>query len=158
MSQETTQPGIGALPAGSIGWRLSRSRAFLRRRRLDAALAQGADPWSKGDLMTRAVQLGSQSERRKIAAGLTSLVHLAAFQQRGSPYRMVRHQLVLEHQEALLALAERLGRFEPVDVAVVAQLALLLTDPASPVYTGGGEPHRLAEVTACCLAGVAEGA
>ena len=64
---------------------------------------------------------------------------------------MVRHELVLEHEEPLRALAERLAQPEPVDVAVVAQLELLLTDPASPVYTGGGDPHDLAEVTSRCL-------
>ena len=49
---------------------------------------------------------------------------------------MVRHELVLAHEEPLRVLAELLGGFEPVDVAVVAQLELLLTDPTSPVYAG----------------------
>jgi hypothetical protein len=35
-------------------------------------------------------------------------------------------------------------------VAVVAELELLLTDPTSPVYAGGADPHRLAEVTSRC--------
>jgi hypothetical protein len=99
----------------------------------------------------RAAQLGSLAERRKVAAGLISLLDLAAFQRRRTSHLMVRHELVLEHQEPLRALAERLGQWEPVDVAVVAQLELLLTDPRSPVYTGGGDPHRLAEVTSRCL-------
>jgi hypothetical protein len=84
------------------------------------------------------------AERRQIAAGLNALLELAAFRQRQSSYHMVRHQLVLEHQESLRALAERLGQPEPVDVAVVAQLELLLTDPASPVYRRGSDPRRLA--------------
>jgi hypothetical protein len=142
---------VGALPSSAPGWRLARIRALVRRRRLDAALADGADPWSEDELVVRAAQLGSLAERRKVAAGLTSLVELAAYQRRGSPYVTVRHQLVLEQRESLLALAERLAQFEPVDVAVVAQLELLLTDPTSPVYTGGGDPHRLAEVTSRCL-------
>jgi hypothetical protein len=142
---------VGTLPSSVPGWRLARIRALVRRRRLDAALADGADPWSEGELVVRAAQLGSLAERRKVAAGLTSLVELAAYQRRGSPYVTVRHQLVLEQREPLLALAERLAQFEPVDVAVVAQLELLLTDPTSPVYTGGGDPHRLAEVTSRCL-------
>lgn len=148
--------GVGAVPSSVPGWRLARIRALVRRRRLDAALADGADPWSEGELVVRAAQLGSLAERRKVAAGLTSLVELAAYQRRGSPYVTVRHQLVLEQRESLLALAERLARFEPVDVAVVAQLELLLTDPTSPVYAGGGDPHRLAEVTSRCLDGAAD--
>ena len=54
---------------------------------------------------------------------------------------------MLEHQESFRALAERLAQPEPIDVAVVARLEPLLTDPASPVCTRGGDPHRLAEVT-----------
>jgi hypothetical protein len=155
MSYSPTQAGIGALPRGAVGWRLTRIRAALRRRRIDAALAQGADPWSAGELMVRAARLGSYAERRKIAAGLTALLDLAAIQQRGSSYHMVRHQLVLEHDESLRALAERLGQPEPVDVTVVAELELLLTDRASPVYRRGSDPHRLAEVTSRCLDSVA---
>lgn len=155
MSHGPTHAGIGALPRGRVGWRVARIRAALRRRRVDAALAQGADPWSAGELMVRAARLSSYTERRKIAAGLTALVDHAAFQQRQSSYHMVRHQLVLEHQDSLRALAERLGQLEPVDVAVVAQLELLLTDPGSPVYRRGSDPHRLAELTSRCLDSVA---
>jgi hypothetical protein len=148
--------GIGPLPRGELGWRVARIRALVRRRRLDAALARGADPWSAAELVVRAAQLGTHTERRKVAAGLFSLLDLAAFQRRRSSHLMVRHELVLEHQEPLRALAERLGQLEPVDVAVVAQLELLLTDPTSPVYTGGADPRRLAEVTTRCLASAAE--
>jgi len=148
--------GIGTLPRSVLGWRLARLRALVRRRRLDAALARGADPWSTGELVVRAAQLSSPAERRKVAAGLISLLELAAFRRHRSSRLMVRHELVLEHEEPLRALAERLGQLEPVDVAVVAQLELLLTDPASPVYSGGGDPHRLAEVTSRCLNGAAD--
>jgi hypothetical protein len=143
--------GIGALPRGVLGWRLAHVRAWVRRRRLDAALARGADPWSAPELVVRAAQLASPAERRKVSAGLVSLVDLAAFQRRRSLCLLVRHELVLEHQESLRVLSERLAQPEPVDVAVVAQLELLLTDPASPVYTHGSDPHRLAEVASRCL-------
>jgi hypothetical protein len=145
---------VGDLPSTALGWRLARIPALVRRRRLDAALARGANPWSSGELFVRAARLGSAAERRKLAAGLISLLDLAAFQRRRSSPLMVRHELVLKHQEPLRMLAERLGQPEPIDVAVVAQLELLLTDPTSPVYTGGSDPHRLAEVTSRCLQGV----
>ena len=148
--------GIGALPRGVLGWRLARIRALARRRRLDAALARGADPWSAAELVVRAAQLASPAERRKVAVGLISLLDLAAFQRGRSSCLMVRHEVVLEHQDSLRALSERLAEPEPVDVAVVAQLELLLTDPASPVYAGGGDPRRLAEVTSRCLDSAAE--
>jgi hypothetical protein len=93
MSYKPTQAGIGALPRGAVGWRLARIRAARRRRRLDAALAEGADPWSAGELMVRAARLGSYAERRKIAAGLDALLDLAALQQRRSSNHMVRPSL-----------------------------------------------------------------
>jgi hypothetical protein len=148
--------GIGALPRSAVGRRLTRIRAFRRRHRLDAALAQGADPWSAGELMVRAAQLGSLAERQKLAAGLVSLVELAEYERRALPYVPVRQLVVLEEREALLALAERLGRPEPVEVAVAAQLELLLTDSSSPVYAGGRDPDGLAKVTSRCLSSLSE--
>jgi hypothetical protein len=34
---------------------------------------------------------------------------------------------------------------------VVAQIAMLLSDPLSPVYEGGKHPQGLAEVTVRCM-------
>jgi hypothetical protein len=67
--------------------------------------------------MGRATKLGSYAERRKIAAGLTAgltaLLDLAAIHQRGSRYHIVRHQLALEHQESLRALANASVSWSP---------------------------------------------
>jgi hypothetical protein len=84
--------------------------------------------------------LGSLSERRTLADGLLKLVSLAERQRRSSPCIGVRHQVVLEQRESLLALAERPGQPAPVSVPVVAQIALVLSDPSSPVYEGGKDP------------------
>ena len=46
---------IGYLPRTVVGRRLTRVRARLRRRRLDRALAQGADPWTDAELLVRSV-------------------------------------------------------------------------------------------------------
>jgi hypothetical protein len=145
-----------AVPRSAIGRRLVRIRAFLRHSQLDTALAAGADPWSAGDLMARAVQLGALSHRRKLSAGLVSLVEIAQHRRADSPYLKVRRGVVLGQREALLELSERLAQIEPVDVAVVAQLTLLLSDPTSPVLTGGGDPAGLEHVTTRCLERVAE--
>lgn len=128
-------------------------RACLRRRSLDAALAQGVDPWSAGELMVRAARLGSLPERQKVASGL---VALAEHQKPASQYLKVRHQVVLEQRESLLALAEHLRQPAPVEVAVVAQLVVLLTDSSSPVFAGGKHPDGLAEAISRCLQSVAE--
>jgi hypothetical protein len=69
---------------------------------------------------------------------------------------MVRHRVVLEQRESLIALAERLFQPAPVAVAVVAQLALLVSDSSSPAYAGGIDPASLAEVTGRCLRSVLE--
>jgi len=65
--------------------------------------------------------------------------------------------VVLEQSQSLMALAELLSQPAPVNVAVVAQLALLLSDSSSPVYAGGSDPDSLAEVTTRCLDSVTEG-
>jgi len=158
MSHETTPATISALPRGAVGWRLARVRAGLRHSQLDAALAEGADPWSAGPLMARAAQLCSLAHRRKVEAGLVSIVELAEHRRPASPYLAIRDRAVLEHREALLALAVRLGQPEPVEVAVTAQLTWLVSHPASPVYAGGSDPEKLADVTAGCLDRVGEDA
>lgn len=158
MTHQTLPAAIGTLPRRAVTRSLARIRAGLRHPRLDAALAQGADPWSTGDLMARAAQLGSLPYRRKVKAGMIALVELAEHQRAASPCLSVRHRAVLEERDSLLALAERLGRPEPVEVAVAAQLSLLMSDPSSPVYARGNHPGELAEVTSRCLDRVADGA
>lgn len=156
MSDAASIAVIAPLPRSMAGRWLVRVRSRCRRAALDAALAQGADPWTGPDLMVRASQLGSLSERRQLASSLYALVAVARRQRASSPFLQVRHRVVLEHRDSLTALAERLLKPAPVDVAVVAQLALLLADSSSPVYAGGRDPHDLAQVTSRCLASVTD--
>jgi hypothetical protein len=151
MSHAASIAGIALLPRSVAGRRLVSIRAYRRRSQVDAALALGADPWSAPELMVRASRLGTLSERRKVAAGLHALVALAARRRRASSFVEVRHRVVLEQRESLIALAECLFQPAPVKVAVVAQLALLLSDSSSPVHAGGSDPGGLAEVTTRCL-------
>jgi hypothetical protein len=149
---------ISSLPCGRVSRHVARIRACVRRHRLDAALAQGTDPWSTGELMLRAARLVSFSERQKVAAGLVTLVALAEHRLPPSSFLEVRRQAVLEQRESLLSLAERLGQPAPVEVAVVAQLALLLSDASSPAYVGGRHPGGLADLLAACVETVWEDA
>ena len=151
MSHAASIDGVSLLPRSVVGRRLVGLRARRRRSQLDAALAQGTDPWSAPELMARASRLGLLSERRKIASGLHRLVVHATLRRRASPFVAVRHEVVLEQRDSLLALAERIFLPEPVDVAVIAQLALLLSDSSSPVYAGGRDPGILADVISRCL-------
>ena len=158
MNHQTLPFALSPLPRRAVARRLARIRASLRHPQLDAALAQGADPWSTGELAARAAQLSSLPYRRKLSAGLIGLVDLAERRQPPSPYLSVRQQVVLEERDSLLALAERLGQLEPVEVAVAAQLSQLLSDPSSPAFVGGHDPSELADLTSRCLDRVEGGA
>ena len=147
---------VPQLPRRRLGWWPARIAARLRRARLDAALAEGADPWAGGAVMVRAARLGSLGHRRLVALRLVHLVAAAERQVRPSPYLPVRHRRVLEHRAELLALAGRLARPAPVEIAVVARLTLLVTESDSPVYAGGADPRRLRHVVSRCLVVVAD--
>jgi hypothetical protein len=149
---------ISSLPRGRVSRGVVRIRAWLRQPRLDAALAKGTDPWSSAELMLRAERLASWSERRHIAAGLVTLVALAEDRLPPSSYLRVRRRAVIEQRDSLLLLAERLDQPAPVEVAVVAELALLLSDASSPAYAGARDPRGLAEITARCVHSVWEDA
>jgi hypothetical protein len=135
--------------------RLSALRARLAAARLDLELANGADPWSSTELMCRAARVSSLVERRKLAAGLEGLVHVAAAKRPmfsvGVP---VRRELVIDYVEELLMVAERLRELEPLDVSLLAELAFLVRDGRSPVYVGGRPPYELTRVTARALAAI----
>jgi hypothetical protein len=127
-----------------------RVRTALRRRRLDAALAAGADPWSAADLMIRASQLSSLSARQEIAAALDELVKRAWENRVASPYLRIRCDVVLEQHDMLLELAAQLREPAPVSVEIVATLAWLAQDESSPVFVGGSPPAGVAETAARC--------
>jgi len=141
--------GISPIPRG-VSYRWARLRAYAQHRRLDKALAEGADPWGDGVLLARAARLGSWAERRKVAADLAHLVALATHRWPASPYHDIRHRLVLDHRDSLFAFADRLDQPAPLDIAVVAQLALLIADRHSPVYVAGRDPAGLVNLIARC--------
>jgi hypothetical protein len=150
---ESTPPpnSVARVPPGPMGRRLIAVRTRLRRRQLDVALALGQDPWMTAELMARAAQLASRPERERLADALEELVGIAERRRAPSPYLRVRDGVVLERREALLALAHRLREPAPVEVAVVARLAILAWDDSSPVYVGGRHPAGVAETATRCL-------
>jgi hypothetical protein len=140
--------GVARLPRGVLGRQLARVHAGLRHNKLDAALADGQDPWSSGVLMLRASALGSLSTRTRLAGSLEALVDGAEL--RSVPPH-IRAGTVLVHRESLLALASRLRELAPVEVAVVARLSKLAWDQASPAYESGDSAALFAEVIARSL-------
>jgi hypothetical protein len=125
-----------------------RVRARAQRAKFDAALADGQDPWSSGAIMSRAAELSSLSTRTRLATSLEALVHFAELQP-VSP--LIRSRIVLLHREALLDLALRLRDLPPVEVAVVARLAMLVWDQASPAFQAGDPPSLFSEAVADCV-------
>src|SRR5829696_1916744 len=146
---------VSTFPRGVMRRQLARISAYVRRRSLDAELAEGVSPWSSPALMVRASRLTSLPERRRLAAGFVAVVALSESDRSAVPTQPVRHRVVWEQRDALLVLADRLAQPAPVEVAVVAQLALLLSDESSPIYVGGSPARGLAEVTSRCLDAVA---
>ena len=143
---------IGPIHASDLAHRWSALRARISVGRLDIELAKGADPWSSAQLMSRAARIGSLGERRKLATALAGVVEVAQAQGPTFSARItIRHRLVVEHAEGLLLLARRLRAPEPVDVAIVAGLALLLRDGRSALYAGGKPPPELTALIARSL-------
>ena len=124
-----------------------RLRVRVSRRGLDALLAEGGDPWSSTVLLTRAAQISSAAHRERVASSLDTLVQIAEYRRRASPYLTVRTSAVLRERETIvalaLALARRLRDPAPVAVGVVARLAVLVWDEMSPVFAGGRPVRKM---------------
>ena len=143
--------GVGVVPRTPAGRGLVHVRARLRRRRLDAALAAGCDPWGSAELIVRAAQLTTVQERRKVALALETLVRCAEQGRPLSAYLRIREPAVLCERERLLTLAARLNEPDPVPAAVMAQLEWLLWNERSPLFAGGDAPEVIGHVTERCL-------
>lgn len=142
---------VAASPRTGLGRLISAGRARWAHHRLDVALADGRNPWSSPALTRRAGILTSQAERQRIASSIVSLVRLAELGRPASACLRIRRNAVLDHREELLALAARLAAAEPVAVATVAQLVLLVRDEGSPVFEGGRPADQVATVVRSCV-------
>jgi hypothetical protein len=141
---------VARFPRRALTRRIAGLWAHVRRRRLDAALAAGADPWSGTGLMLRASRLSSFSERREIAGALEALVAHAEHDGVLSRRRRIRCPVVLEQRDTLLELAARVREPTPVSVAVLATLAWLAQNESSPAFIGGTPPPGMADTAARC--------
>ena len=115
---------VGHEPRGDL---VTRIAVRMRRNRLDAALAQGADPRDSQALGLRASQLRSPAMRECLAAALAGAV---ADARTGQP-ATVEHPQRGETRacaDQLMALAARLRSHQPVDARGVAVVALLVND------------------------------
>jgi hypothetical protein len=116
----------------------ARVRARFGRNRLDAELAQGADPSASAELMLRAEQLRTRGERARLANALTKALgrargpNLGAFTCKGQ-----RRDAAIRHAaDEVLALAARLRDDRPIEVEGVAMAARLVTNRGSSLRRG----------------------
>jgi hypothetical protein len=127
MPEFQTVPGRSRAPGLA-----ARVKARWQRKRLDAALAGGADPRTTSALGLRAEQLRTAEERGRLAMALVDAVH--------------RRAEVGDCAEDLLALARRLRDDLPIDSRGVAMAARLVDDPKGPLRReDGGNLRRAIE-------------
>jgi hypothetical protein len=109
-------------------------RVAWQVRALADALAEGASPWSSGELMLRAERLLRWRTRLRMASALDALVRDANAGVARSPFVSLRRHAILVERGRLEALARRLRDPAAVTPRGVALVSRLLRDPASPAF------------------------
>jgi hypothetical protein len=116
----------------------ARLRLLLLRGRLDSELGAGVDPRTDTALELRARQLVRPRYRRRLAASVHHLVEELEADPAGylSSAVPVQREHVAAARGTLLALAGALRDVDGVNPRGVALTLRLITDPASPLYSG----------------------
>lgn len=122
-----------AVPSRSLALQL---RVAVKRDVLDRQLADGTNPESTPELTLRAAQLTSSRNRRRIARALRQVIADAYHRPFGrSRIVVIRRDAVLEAQEAIETLIERIESPTPVQAQGMALVERILTDSQwSPLY------------------------
>jgi hypothetical protein len=129
-----TQPGSLSL----------RTRVTLHRHGLTRALAAGADPTGRPELAVRAAQLTSERNRSGMARTLSRVI-AEAHEPPINPFQVafIRRPAVLEAQDAIAAMIERLHSPRPVCAEGMAMGERIITNAdCSPLYNPS-EPSTL---------------
>jgi hypothetical protein len=113
----------------------TRVRAHLCAHRLDRALATGIEPDSRADLLVRAHDLIGSRGRAALARVIYRLIEDARCPAGPLSFSIpMCRDKVWRSRHTLRALADRLLCDEPVAARGLAQLHLLFTDGAGPIY------------------------
>jgi hypothetical protein len=120
-------------PAPNLGTRLL---ARIRWFSLDTRLIAGQDPSGSPLLAAHAARLTAPSSREQLAQALQGVLALAEQPARISRVGLDRSAL-LANEQAMRSLARRLESRAPVHARGAARLRRLVTDSASPIFTGG---------------------
>ena len=122
-----------------------RLRLWWHGTELDEQLAAGAQPQAGTLLHHRAEQLGSRSERDRLARALEDTVRSA---HKPAPILgtslPLRRREIRAAEEDIFALIGRLGDARTIDVQGAAMVEVLLTDPSGPLYRAGALSLRFA--------------
>jgi hypothetical protein len=151
-SDDPPRVGFDAAAPRSVFPRL---RATVGRRALTRELSEGASPASSPELSRRAAQLTTRRNRRQLARTLRRTIseaHRPALTR--SRVVIIRRAAVLDAEEALKVMIDRLGGSEPVRAEGMAIAERILTDADwSPLYNRAepGALQRLVRVATAAM-------
>jgi hypothetical protein len=149
---ESPRVGSGAAVPRSLFPRL---RAAVGGRALTRALSEGIDPAFSPELSVRAAQLTSSRTRKQLARALRRTIdeaHRPALTR--SRVVIIRRAAVLDAEDALKVMIDRLGSSEPVRAEGMAITERILTDADwSPLYNRAepGALRRLVRVATAAM-------
>jgi hypothetical protein len=121
-----------------------RFRVWRQRDRLTRELAEGAIPSSRPELRERALQLTTRPERERVAAALEGALADAGLPARARGAKAPVPQLGVDARGEIALLAARVRGDGDVRAQGVALALLLVTDLASPLYSGDAGALRRA--------------
>jgi hypothetical protein len=145
-SDDFRRADSGTGPARSVSLRI---RTAARRSELTRALAEGADPSARPELELRAARLTSRRNRNTLARTMRRIV-AEARQPAISRSRVViiGRGAVLDAEDAITAMVERLRSSEPVLPKGIALAERIITNgDQSPLYNAS-EPGALRRLIA----------
>jgi hypothetical protein len=155
-----SDPTPNPVPAGKAASLRLRLRAAVHRSELTRRLAESADPAVNDELALRARQLTSERNRRALMRSLRRTLaeaHQPAMT-RGHAV-IIKRAAVLDAQDAIAEMIERLGSPRPVRTEGMAMLELILTNAdRSPLYNASapGALRRMIRVATDALDGRTE--
>ena len=138
----------------------TRLRVAVHRPELTRALAEGADPGFSQELALRASRLIGERNRSSVARTLRRTIDEAHRPPLGRHKVLIRRGDVLDAEDAIRALIDRLGSPKPVRVEGMAMIEVILTNADnSPLYNSsprGRLRDEIAAVTEAMGSGISQ--
>ena len=125
----------------------------LHRSELTRALAEGSDPGFGPELAWRASRLTRERGRKLMARSLRRALAEGHRPPIGRYRGLIRRAAVVEAEDAIRAMIDRLGSREPVRAQGMAMAELILTNANNgPLYCPGAESSLRDEIAAATAA------